>query len=65
MRNGEQFVSRQALGFLLVEEPSVLWVERHRIVVAMVREVNLLFVFSVRRKIIRTLTVIFIYLWFI
>jgi len=48
MRNGEQFVSRQALGFHPVEEPRVLWVERHRIVIVMVREVNLLFKFSVR-----------------
>jgi hypothetical protein len=48
MRNGEQFVSRQALGFHAVEEPRVLWVERHRIVFVMVREVNLLFKFSVR-----------------
>ena len=48
MRNSEQFVSRQILGFLPVEEPSVLWVERHRIVIVMVREVNLLFKFSVR-----------------
>ena len=48
MRNGEQFISRQALGFLPLEEPSVLWVERHRVVIVMVREVNLLFKFSVR-----------------
>lgn len=48
MRNGEHFVSRQALGFHPVEAPRVLWVERHRIVIVMVREVNLLFKFSVR-----------------
>ena len=65
MRNGEHFVSCQAFGFLPVEEPSVLWVERHCIVIVMVHEINLLFKFPVRWKIIRTLTVIFIYLWFI
>ena len=65
MRNGEQFVSCQLLGFLPIEDPSVLWVERHRIVFVMVREVNLLFKFSVRLKIIRRLTVIFIYVLFI
>jgi hypothetical protein len=48
MRNGEQFVFREPFGFHLVEEPRILWVERHRIVIVMVREVNLLFKFSVR-----------------